>query len=237
MFKKILARFGIGSARIETVLSEREVERGKEIKGEIHIFGGELKQKISKINIYIDSNFHKDDDISTQFRDITASVVDFTLTDIGTVQPNEVKKVPFSFFLPYYMPITFRDQKVKIRTKMSHRATVNAPVDIQEFVVTDPWLDEILNNLTSLGYTHTHKSGECRHRKRADENPTLFLQTFILENEDGVEIRFVGNEKDIHMYINDEDHVRHYPIYRDKDLKEQLKSLEPFLVGTVRSNS
>lgn len=230
MIKRLLARVGVGTAKVRTELAEKTIERGKEIKGDVYIHGGELKQNISRIKVHIDSNFHKDDDTSTQFRDITDSVVDFSIKGIGNVNPNEEKIVPFSFSLPYYTPITFQDQKVKVRTKLITNF-MNPPSDSQYIVVTDQWLEKILDYLTSHGYEHTHKSGMCRHRKRADDNPTLFLQTFILVNEVGTEIKFAGNEEDIHLYINYKNQIRHFPIFRNEDLDKRLEELTPHLLS------
>ncbi len=228
MIKKLLARVGVGTAKVRTELSGKTIERGAEIKGEVYIHGGEIKQNIARIQIHIDSNFHKDDDTSTQFRDITDSVVDFSIKGVGNINPHEEKIVPFSFSLPYYTPITFKDQKVKVRTKLVTNF-MNPPSDSQYIVVTDGRLERILDYLTSHGYEHSHKSGTCRHRKRADDNPTLFLQTFTLVNHTGTEIKFVGNEADVHLYINDKNHIRHFAIPRSADLGERLKDLEPYL--------
>lgn len=224
MFEKILSSIGIGSAKVNTVLLEKKIERGKEIRGEVHIFGGKTEQKISKIYIHIDSEFHKDDDDTTEFREVTEPILEIQITDMIDIKPLEEKVIPFSFFLPYYVPVTFGNQKITIQTEM-YINFINHPVEDHDFIVSDQWITAILNYLTERGYTHSSKSGTCRHKKSGDNNPTHCLQTFHLVNDRGIKVYFVGNEKDIHIYIHDKDRVDHYPIYRKDDLKEQLKKL------------
>ncbi|WP_158737868.1 sporulation protein [Alteribacillus sp. YIM 98480] len=228
MFKKILSSIGIGSAKVNTVLLDSRIERGKETKGEVHIFGGNTEQKISKIYIHIDSEFDKEDDDTTDFRNVTEPIVEIEITDAVTVNPYEEKVIPFSFILPYYTPVTFGKQKVSIQTELDINV-INHPVETHDFIVSDPWLDEILRHLNDHGYTHNMISGVCRHKINEGNNPTHCLQTFNLVNDQGIRIYFVGNEKDIHIYIYIKDQVKHLPIYRDDDLREQLKNLRPLI--------
>jgi sporulation-control protein len=213
MFEKILSSIGIGSAKVNTVLLSKNIERGMETDGEVHIFGGKAEQEISEIYIHIDSEFHKVDDDMTDFRDIIELVLEIKITDPLIIRPHEEKVIPFSFFIPFYMPITFRNQEVTIKTEIDIHYTINTVVENHGFVVRDQMIDGILKYLTDHGFKHTYKSGQCRHRKYGDDNPTHFLQTFILTDEEETKIHFVGNEKDIHLYVNQGEEVHYCPIY------------------------
>ena len=141
------------------------------------------------------------------------------------MQPNEEKVIPFSFFMPYYMPVTFGAQQVTIETEIDINV-INHPVETHDFVVFDSMVDEILAFLNKKGFNHTSKSGLCRHRKSADDNPTHFLQTFVLIDNKGTKVNFVGNEKDIHLYVNRDEYVQYFSINRNEDLSEQLSGLD-----------
>lgn len=221
MFEKILSSIGIGSAKVNTVLLGPQIERGQEIKGEVHIFGGKVEQKIADIYIHIDAIFYKDDD-TTDFRDINEPILEIKITDPVTVKPHEEKVVPFTFFLPYYTPITFRHQKVTIQTEIDLNF-INHLEEHHDFVVTDPWIDDILKDFNDLGFKHNFKSGLCRYKNIADNNPTHCLQDFRLSNDTGMKIYFIGNAKDLDVYIiTGNESVIHRWISRDKDLNEQL---------------
>jgi sporulation-control protein len=225
MFEKVLSSIGIGSAKVNTVLMDKKIERGQEITGEVHIFGGKTEQKISEIYIHIDSEFHKDDDHTTDFRDIIEPILEIKITNPLIVKPHEEKVIPFSFHMPYYMPVTFRNQEVTIKIEVDIKYFINHLVESHNFVVSDQMIEGILNYLTNHGFKHTFKSGLCRHRKHGDDNPTHFLQTFILTNAQETKVHFVGNQKDIHIYVNKGKEVQYYPIYREHDLMEQLNKL------------
>ncbi|MET3507936.1 sporulation protein [Halalkalibacter oceani] len=228
MFEKLLSSFGVGSAKVNTVLLEERIERGKEMKGEVHIFGGKTDQKISKIYIHIDSEFHKDEDDTTEFRDITEPILEIEITDELTVKANEEKVVPFTVYLPYYLPVTFGDQKVTIQTEVDI-SLLNHPIDHHDVTVTDQTIENVLSYIEGLGFSHTAKSGLCRHRRTAETNPTHCLQTFQLVNQDGVKVHFVGNEEDLHIYVYDKGLVHHCPVYRNKELGEQVEKLRELL--------
>jgi sporulation-control protein len=228
MFERLLSSIGIGSAKVNTVLLGEKIERGKEIKGEVHIYGGKAEQKISEIYIHIDSEFHKDDNETTDFRDVKEPILEIKITDPVVVQPNEEKVIPVSFFMPYYMPATFGNQQVTIETEIDINF-VNHPVETHKFLVFDPMIDDILTYLNKRGFNHTSKSGFCRHRKFGDENPTHFLQTFVLVNSKGTKINFVGNEKDIHLYVNEDEYVQYFSMKRDDDVSKQLSALDAII--------
>jgi sporulation-control protein spo0M len=225
MFEKILSSIGIGSAKVNTVLLENNIERGKETLGEVHIFGGIADQKISEIYIHIDSAFHKEDDDTTDFRNVVESILEIKITDPVIVKAHEEKVIPFSFVLPYYTPVTFGNQKVAIKTEIDINF-INHPVENHDFVVYDQMVNTILSFLSDRGFKHSKKSGLCRHKQYGDNNPTHCLQAFILGNDQGKKIYFVGNEKDIQIYIYEEDQVRHCTVNREEDVKEQLVKLD-----------
>lgn len=225
MFEKLLSSIGIGLAKVNTVLLNESIERGMDVNGEVRIFGGKAEHKISEIYIHIDSDFDKDEDY-TDPRNIIEPILEIRINKPIVVKPHEDTVIPFSFFMPYYMPISFKNQQVTIKTEIDIDYAIYDLVEDRGVNVTDQMIEEILNYFTEKGFTHTFKSGQCRHKKFDDDNPTHFLQTFVLTNDDGVKVHFVGNSKDIHIYIIKGEEVEYYLIYRDKDLKTQLSQLD-----------
>ena len=53
MFKKLLAKVGIGAATVDTRLNQDSFVPGDIIDGEVHITGGDIEQEIKKIHLYI----------------------------------------------------------------------------------------------------------------------------------------------------------------------------------------
>ncbi|WP_227935140.1 sporulation protein [Alkalihalobacillus deserti] len=224
MFERIFSSIGIGSAKVNTVLYQGKIERGKEVHGEVHVFGGKVEQTISEIYIHVDTEFHRFDDEMTEFRDVTEPVLEIKITEPVVVKPYEEQIIPFSFTLPFYTPITFRDQKIHIQTELNINY-FNHPIEAYAFDVVDPFVENILSYLTKRGFSHSIKSGLCRHKLPSDTNPTHCLQTFRLYNKQGIQIEFVGNESDIDLYIHEKNQVRHYPLKRDTNFEDQISVL------------
>ncbi|MGO4889564.1 sporulation protein [Anaerobacillus sp. MEB173] len=224
MFERLFSSIGIGSTKVNTVLSQNVIERGKEVKGEVHLFGGNAEQKISEIYIHIDSEFHKFDDEMTDFTDITEPILEIKITDPMVIKPHENRVVPFSVTLPYYTPITFRQQKVQIQTELKINF-FNHPVSTHDFLLKDQFVDDILHVLEGAGFKHSNESGLCRHTLPHDQNPTHCLQNFHLLNEQGTHIYFAGNQKDIDVFVCEQNDVQHYLIVRDEDAEQQLRNI------------
>ncbi|WP_102348808.1 sporulation protein [Bacillus sp. Marseille-P3661] len=222
MFEKVLSSFGIGSAKVKTVLLNTNIERGMNVEGEVHITGGKAEQKISEIYIHIDSEFHNGDDDYTDFKDVIEPLLEIKITNPLVINPHDKRIIPFSFEMPFYMPITFGIQEVTIKTEVNINHSLHDLVEDHSVVVKDPLLEEIFSILEEKGYSHTFKSGQCRHRKPDHHNPTHCLQTFTLTNSKGVSIHFVGNAKDIDLYITEGKQVTHFPILREVDLPQIL---------------
>ncbi|GAE27954.1 putative SpoOM-related protein [Halalkalibacter wakoensis JCM 9140] len=224
MFEKLFSSIGIGSSKVNTILFDNIVERGKEVKGEVHIYGGKAEQTISEIYIHIDTEFNKDDMDMTEFRHITEPILEIKITDPIVIQPNEERVIPFSFVLPYYAPITFNEQRIHIQTELDINFFTH-PVEDHYFIVKDPILEELFAFFNKHGFTHTNKSGLCRHKFPTDTNPTHCMQAFHLINNQGGKIYFVGNDSQIDIYVSDNDHISHLSIQRDEDLTKQLQKL------------
>ncbi|MGJ9383540.1 sporulation protein [Salipaludibacillus sp. CF4.18] len=222
MFERLFSSIGIGSTKVNTVLFQGKIERGKEVTGEIHVFGGgKAEQTISEIYIHVDTEFHRFDDDMTEFPDLTEPILEIKITDPLVIKPHEEKIVPFSFILPFYTPVTFKEQKIHIQTDLSINY-FNHPINTYDFDVIDPLVDEINSYFIKQGYHHESRSGLSRLKPPTNTNPTHCLQTFQLIHDQGNQVYFVGNEKDISVYVREKDTVQHYSIKRNGDIKNQL---------------
>lgn len=221
MFERLFSSIGIGSTKVNTLLFQTIIEKGKEVNGEVHIFGGNTEQKISEIYIHIDSEFHKFEDEMSEFNEITEPILEIKITDPVVIKPHEKRVVPFSLILPYYTPITFREQKVQLQTELEINF-FNHPVATHDFLLNDRFIDDILSFFVKHGFSHSNESGLCRHKIPTVKNPTHCLQNFHLLNEHGVHIYFEGNQKDIDIFVCEKNNVRHCLIMREEDLSKQL---------------
>ena len=56
-FNKVLGAVGIGAAKIDTLLTNTEVEPGGEVSGIVRITGGKTEQNIKKIDLDLVCNY------------------------------------------------------------------------------------------------------------------------------------------------------------------------------------
>ncbi|PEL13075.1 sporulation protein [Bacillus sp. AFS017336] len=116
MFKKVLARLGIGAATVNTIIHTRDLYPGKNVEGIIEINGGSVAQEINHIALKLKAYANKksgDDEVSVKLQ-----LHEERIIGNMKIEANERKILPFSFQLPYYTPITIRHGQVWIETDL-----------------------------------------------------------------------------------------------------------------------
>ncbi|MBL8004349.1 MAG: sporulation protein [Candidatus Kapabacteria bacterium] len=144
MFKKILAKVGIGNAEVDTRLDNAIIEPGGTLTGTIHLRGGSTEQKIDKFYLSLVAN------VKYQVEDaIGYKLVPFMHYDIDssfTIGINEEIEIPISLSIPNDVPITTFGKEV---LNPNHHISIRTGVDIESAV--DPTdLDHISVQPTPL---------------------------------------------------------------------------------------
>ncbi len=144
MFKKILAKVGIGNAEVDTRLDSSIIEPGGTLTGTIFLKGGSIEQRVEKFYLSIVAN------VKYQVADaIGYKLVPFMHFDINSsfvVGVNEEVEIPFSIPIPKDIPITTFDTEV---LNSNHHISIRTGVDIETAI--DPTdLDHITVKPTPL---------------------------------------------------------------------------------------
>ncbi|MEN8636151.1 sporulation protein [Pseudoalteromonas distincta] len=104
MFKKILASVGIGAAKVDTILETEHLQPGQLFNAQIVITAGDVSQDISGLDLLLMTRVKVAGDNGDYF---TNHVIEqWRITDIGTIEPGEVKNIPFEARLHSETPIT-----------------------------------------------------------------------------------------------------------------------------------
>lgn len=150
MFKKILARVGIGAATVDTRLSVESLVPGEMLTGDVHITGGESDQEIDDIYFYVETEYKRESDGTTTTE--TCELVKYCLSERFNLHPQETKVIPFSFPLPYETPLTLRHQPVYVRTGLDISMAVD-PKDTDYIEVRPhPLMQLVLDACQNLGF-------------------------------------------------------------------------------------
>ena len=148
--KRLLSVFGIGAAKIETILHTQDLVPGETITGTLTITGGSVPQDVRDIYLYTMGRCRFTDDGKTKYRYVT-----FDEHRIGgsfVIQPSEVVTETFSFALTYDTPLTVMGNTVYVQTGADIPLAFD-PVDEDEVVVRpNKMIQAMFDAMTSLGF-------------------------------------------------------------------------------------
>lgn len=104
MFQKLKASLGIGAAKVDTLLDSSNIFQGDVLKGNIHVAGGDVEQKIDAINLRLCTEVKVEGDNGVSYQH-------FVLDQVQILEPflinaNEIKQLPFELKLNDETPIT-----------------------------------------------------------------------------------------------------------------------------------
>jgi sporulation-control protein len=146
MFKKALAKLGIGSATVDTILERSTYRQGERVRGQIHIRGGKAAQEIDDIYLYLVVQYYHEG------TEAECVVDEFRLTERFVVSPFESQVIPFEFTLPLDTPVSTGGSPVYLKTGLDIKRAID-PTDLDGIeVLPHPAVDQILKAVESLGF-------------------------------------------------------------------------------------
>ncbi len=108
MFGKLLAKVGIGNAKVDTVLEEMTVRQGDVLVGTVHIHGGKVDQDINHVTISVMTMAQGTREVDGEEEDYTTAkpVGSLRIDQPMKVEAGQSYEIPFTFKLPAETPIT-----------------------------------------------------------------------------------------------------------------------------------
>ncbi len=155
MFNKVLASFGIGAAKVDTVLATETLYPGQDFHAEIHIQGGEVDQVIDNIDLALMTKAKTECNDSTQW--VNFCLASWQIPVNQTIAANQRVSVPFQAQLNPETPITFIEQGynqsvVWLQTGLDIDFAVD-PTDTDAItVLPTPIIEHFLHAMNQLGY-------------------------------------------------------------------------------------
>jgi sporulation-control protein len=178
MFKKMMAKMGIGSAKVDLVLRNSEYTLGDTIEGELVIQGGAVEQYINKIDVQFMMA------LRTKKHEYRQAVANIPFSCMFTIGAGERKVLPFTYELPkdllissssvaYYF-LTNLDIAAGLDNKDNDYIRVNPPVRFSN----------IIDALNELGFREKHDSRSFNgYAQEFAFFPTAFLHGQVKEVE------------------------------------------------------
>ncbi|MED2974780.1 sporulation protein [Fictibacillus sp. B-59209] len=131
---KMLASVGIGAATIDTILTKNRFIPGEEVSGTVQITGGKAAQPIGSISIFLMTEYIRESD-DKKYREQSA-VARHRVSDSLIIQPGEMKKIPFSFRIPFDVPLSIGHTPVWLKTGADIKNAVD-PSD-KDYITVNP---------------------------------------------------------------------------------------------------
>jgi len=157
--KKTLASFGIGSAKVDSVLQQEVLYPGQKVNIIVHVYGGAQAQEIDNINLNLCCQYIKevpvnpDKQNSNHTRRVhqTYSLAKWSLPYAFEIGPGETRDFDVELDIPLNTPITIGDAKVWLETGLDISMAID-PTDKDILTVRpDSLLDGIFTELEEQG--------------------------------------------------------------------------------------
>lgn len=152
MFKKMLAKFGKGAAKVDLVLNQESFALGEELAGQIFVRGGTVKQEINKITIDLKMDVRSDDHTYTKL------IHRFEITDSFEIQPEEEKMFPMQFQLPYNLLLSARSVTYYFVTQLDIKSGKDHADHDVVIIHPHTHLQNLLFAFEQLGFVETADS-------------------------------------------------------------------------------
>lgn len=174
IFDKVMAStFGVGGAKVDTIIHTKNIMPGKRIEGICKIMGGNIEQHINDISIdvYTDYKEEVDDKIMNRVQRIQSHSI-----EIGrSILPNETYEVKFSFILYKRVPVTMHKSKAWISTYLDIKSGKDTSDRDYINVGFNDYMQNVVDAITDLGFSLREVENEhCKARL----NGFNFIQEF-----------------------------------------------------------
>lgn len=199
MLNKMLSSIGIGAATVDTQLHNSRYTVGDELSGTIIVRGGRVEQQIDRLYFTLMTTYEVESDDKKYTR--TAEIEKYQLTEAFMIQPDEVKEIPFSFKLPYDVPITRGRTKAWVQTGLDIKNAVD-PQD-KDFIEIKPHplVLHFLKATTDLGFRL--REVECKKAPLSVRKRFPFAQEFEFKPSSG-EFRSKLDELEAIFYVEED---------------------------------
>lgn len=170
MFKNLMARFGMGAAKVDLVLDQSQYRLGETVEGKVVIKGGEVEQKINHIHVQLMLGVQHEGVVYKHL------VTKIPISGTFTIHPKEVKELPFSYELPYDWLVSSQNISYSFITDLDIAGGVDHQDQDHVEILCPMPLQQVIDALGELGFYEKHESREFDGNVQEFEfAPTNFL--------------------------------------------------------------
>lgn len=159
--KKMMARVGVGSSEVDTILNRNVLVPGETVDGVIKIRAGSVEQTVEKIDLSLHTTYVQKKDDSTVTK--STEIARYEVAHQFTLQPNEEKEFPFSFPLPLDAPISKGRSQVWLQTGLDIKGAIDPQDKDLIEVAPHPYVSAFFDAVDGLGFKLREVENEEAH--------------------------------------------------------------------------
>jgi len=181
MFKKIMAKLGVGVSKVDLLLDDEHCRLGDELRGKVLIEGGDVDQEIHDIKVDVVMR------IIQKGKKIEKTLDTIKVADELTVNKKSRTELPFNYLLPLDYPVSKNGISYYLKTTMDIAKAVDAFDSDVVSILPSVEMDRVFKSLEELGFKEKHDSGEIdQYGQEFEYYPPVELSDKLKE----VELRF-----------------------------------------------
>ncbi|GEN32936.1 sporulation protein [Aneurinibacillus danicus] len=178
MFKKMMAKIGIGSAKVDLILKQNEYTLGDKVEGEVILQGGSVAQELNKIDV--DFVLH----LRTKQKEYRQVVSTISIPIMKTLRAGERQTIPFTYDLPKDLLVSSHMVAYYFATNLDIAAGVDSKDNDYIRVNPPARFMNILRAFEELGLREKHDSRAFDgYTQEFEFFPTSFLRDRVKEVE------------------------------------------------------
>jgi sporulation-control protein len=155
VFKRLLAKAGIGGAKVDFQPERLEAAAGGQISGKVRLQGGIAEQRIGafEIRLYAEyKSFHTDAQGQQSTRVERALINTYSFPYEALLKPSEAVEEPVALLMPLHTPLTLTRERVWFQTSLAIEAAAD-PTDQDAIqVLPDPLMKRVLQAMERYGF-------------------------------------------------------------------------------------
>ena len=204
MFDFSLASFGIGSAKVDTRIEQKQVQAGESLRGTVNVFGGHSPQTVDNIYLYILTQYSKGNRIENYI------FKEYHLASSFVIEPDQREEFPFKIKIPMDVPMSCGKYPIYLKTGLDIQMAVD-PTDRDRFeVLPIPAVCQVLKYIEDAGFVlHSVVNQYAK-----GDRPHPFIQVF--QFQPGSWYRGYIDQLNVFFEVQPEDIFVDMEIIRDK---------------------
>ncbi|SMO69750.1 sporulation protein [Melghirimyces algeriensis] len=196
-FSNLLARIGIGAAKVDTRLEKDHYHQGEMVRGEVEVVGGNTSQEIGDISLHLVVEYADKEETKRIRWDQTRLAQAFTIGE------GERQQIPFTWKLPMDLPVSGSGFAIYLRTGLDIEHAID-PTDSDRIEVDfHPKAKAMMEALQGLGFRRVKQ--DLEEGWKYGESASYVVEYEFLPSGkyrshfDELEIAFIGRGGDLEV--------------------------------------